>query len=120
MITLIKNQQRREETEAQKDRPFGMDCALENGIFHVSLCGRVDTITAPELLKKWEAEKASQEISAVEIDCAKLDYISSAGLRVLLIMQKSSENGVTVRNINETVKEILAQTGFDSIFLCDQ
>ena len=49
------------------------------------------------------------------VDCSRLDYISSAGLRILLIMQKQCGRGVTVMNINETVKEILEQTGFDSI-----
>lgn len=50
-----------------------------------------------------------------DVDCASLDYISSAGLCALLMMQKKCEKGVTVRNVNEIVKEILEQTGFDSI-----
>ncbi len=88
---------------------------MEGETFRVSLSGRVDTITAPELLKAWEAEANAHRISAVEVDCSALDYISSAGLRVLLMMQKKCKKGVTVRNINEIVKEILKQTGFDSI-----
>ena len=92
-----------------------MSYTMEKETFRVSLRGRVDTITAPELLKAWEAEADAHRISAVEVDCSALDYISSAGLRVLLMMQKQCEKGVTVRNVNTVVKEILEQTGFDSI-----
>ena len=42
--------------------------------------------------------------------------LSSAGLRVLLVMHKNSENGVSMSNVSPAVTEILAQTGFDSIF----
>ena len=48
-------------------------------------------------------------------DCASLDYISSAGLRVLMMMHRRCGMGVTIRNVNKTVQEILEQTGFDSI-----
>lgn len=49
------------------------------------------------------------------VDCSHLDYISSAGLRVLLIMHKVYTGGVTLCGANEVVTEILSQTGFDSI-----
>ena len=49
------------------------------------------------------------------MDCHALDYISSAGLRVLLIMRKKCEEGVSLSGINETVGEILDQTGFSEI-----
>ena len=48
--------------------------------------------------------------------CNHLDYISSAGLRVLLIMHKACKGGVSLHGENEVVSEILSQTGFDSIF----
>lgn len=102
-------------SETRNNRAFGMAYTMEGETFRVSLSGRVDTITAPELLKAWEAEANAHRISAVEVDCSALDYISSAGLRVLLMIQKKCKKGVTVRNINEIVKEILKQTGFDSI-----
>ena len=53
---------------------------------------------------------------AVDVDCGRLDYISSAGLRVLLIMHKACKDGVSLHDENEVVSEILSQTGFDSIF----
>lgn len=49
------------------------------------------------------------------IDCGRLDYISSAGLRVLLIMSKECPDGVRLRGVNQVVNEILEQSGFDSI-----
>lgn len=104
-----------QQSETKNNRAFGMSYTMEKETFRVSLRGRVDTITAPELLKAWEAEADAHRISAVEVDCSALDYISSAGLRVLLMMQKQCEKGVTVRNVNTVVKEILEQTGFDSI-----
>ena len=113
---VIRLHERQKRPESRNNRTFGMDYTLDGSVLRVSLRGRVDTLTAPELLKAWETEKAAHSISAVEVDCSGLDYISSDGLRVLLIMQKNCENGVTVKQINDTVREILEQTGFDSIF----
>jgi anti-sigma B factor antagonist len=49
------------------------------------------------------------------IDCRELSYISSAGLRVLLIMKKECNEGVKLTGITPAVREILEQTAFDSI-----
>ena len=51
----------------------------------------------------------------LEFDFTDLEYISSAGLRVLLIMQKRCKRGITLKCINDDIREILEQTGFDSI-----
>ena len=74
------------------------------------------TITAPSLLSFFEKAKAEQALDAVEVDCSRLEYISSAGLRVLLIMHKACTGGVSLHGENGAVGEILEQTGFDSIF----
>jgi anti-anti-sigma factor len=79
----------------------------------LNLKGRLDTMTAPSLLAFYEQNKDS--LQGVVVDCAELDYISSAGLRVLLIMQKGCSEGVRLRNVNALVTEILGQTGFDSV-----
>ena len=97
------------------DGGFSMNCSVEDGVFRASLQGRMDTITAPELLKAWEAEKRTTPITAAEIDCSGLQYISSAGLRVLLIMQKSGAK-VRLTSVNDAVWEILETTGFIDIF----
>ena len=94
---------------------FGINAKISGDILSLTLSGRLDTITAPELLAFWEKIRAEHEISSVKINCASLDYISSAGLRVLMIMHKNSAEGVGLSDINNTVGEILSQTGFDSL-----
>ena len=82
---------------------------------NIAIEGRLDTTTAPEL----EAElKASLDsISELVLDLAKLDYISSAGLRVLLSAQKVmiKKGGMKLIHVNETVMEIFEVTGFSDI-----
>ena len=82
---------------------------------NISLEGRLDTMTAPEL----EAElKASLDsVSELIIDMKKLDYVSSAGLRVLLSAQKvmMKKGGMKVIHVNNTVMEIFEVTGFSDI-----
>ena len=60
-----------------------------SGRLQIKLCGRVDSITAPVFLKAWEEEVKTGKVDSVVTDCADLKYISSAGLRVLLIIKKS-------------------------------
>ena len=95
---------------------FGINAEIKGDILSLNLAGRVDTITAPELLAFWEKVNADHEINAVKINCDALEYISSAGLRVLLIMHKDSKEGVELSDVNSTVRDILTQTGFDSLF----
>ncbi len=81
----------------------------------IALEGRLDTTTAPQL----EAEM-KQSVSGVEsliLDFAKLEYISSAGLRVLLAAQKvmNRQGKMVVKNVNETISEIFEVTGFCDI-----
>lgn len=118
-ITLDENQ--KQETKKQEIQSFEMNYALKDKMFSASLSGRMDTITAPELLKAWEKEKAENEITAVEMDCAGLQYISSAGLRVLLMIYKSLEdkNRFRMSNVSDDVREILEVTGFDQFLLSE-
>ena len=92
---------------------------MNDGTLDIRLFGRVDTITSPRLLALWEKVSADNKIVSVSVDCSELDYISSAGLRVLLIMHKGSEQGISVSGANETVREIFDQTGFIDIFKAD-
>ena len=77
----------------------------------------MDTITAPELLRAWNTEKEKNEITAIRIDCSKLQYISSAGLRLLLSAHKTmaSKGGMKVAHVNEIVAEVFDVTGFADI-----
>ncbi len=83
----------------------------ENGITFV-LDGRLDTVTAPELEK--ELDKALGNAQPITLDLEKLEYISSAGLRVLLKAHKElkKEEGLRLINVGSAVMEILEITGF--------
>ena len=74
------------------------------------MSGNLDTLRAPELLANYEKIKENNTLRRVFIDCSKLKYVSSAGLRVLLIMQNDSEGGITMKSCNENVIEILSDT----------
>ena len=76
--------------------------------------GRLDTMTAPELEKEIQILTA---MDSLELDFSKLDYISSAGLRVLLSAHKSfaDRDGMVILNANESVLDIFEVTGFKDI-----
>ena len=82
---------------------------------NIALEGRLDTTTAPELEKALKDNMdAANELT---MDFEKLDYISSAGLRVLLSAHKTmmKKGGMKVVNANEMVKEVFDVTGFADI-----
>ena len=82
---------------------------------NISLEGRLDTMTAPDLEAQLTASLGGVE--NLVFDFAKLEYISSAGLRVLLSAQKTmnKQGTMVVRNATEEVKEIFEVTGFSDI-----
>ena len=81
----------------------------------ISLEGRLDTTTAPEL--EQTLKDSMESANTLTLDFAKLDYISSAGLRVLLSVHKTmaKKGGMKVVNANEMVKEVFDVTGFADI-----
>ena len=81
----------------------------------VALTGRLDTVTAPEL--ESELATALEDAENLIMDMKDLEYISSAGLRVLLTAQKTMNQKGTMKliNVNETVMEIFEVTGFVDI-----
>ncbi|MBE5905551.1 MAG: STAS domain-containing protein [Lachnospiraceae bacterium] len=81
----------------------------------VGLIGRLDTTTAPQLEE--EVKEAIDGVEELVFDIAKLEYISSAGLRVLLSAQKimNRQGKMTVCNASEEVLEIFEVTGFSDI-----
>ena len=82
----------------------------------ISLEGRLDTLTSPELDAVLKAELPG--VTDLTIDLASLEYVSSAGLRVLLSAQKvmNAQGKMTVLNPTETISEIFEVTGFSEIF----
>ncbi|MBQ6478031.1 MAG: STAS domain-containing protein [Erysipelotrichaceae bacterium] len=89
---------------------------VKDDVTDIALVGRLDTTTAPDLEKELK-ELLEQGIKKLDLDFEKLDYISSAGLRVLLFAQKSlSENGkMTIRNVKPEIMEVFDITGFIDI-----
>ena len=81
----------------------------------VILEGRLDTTTAPML--ESGLKEALAGVTALKFDLAKLDYISSAGLRVLLSSQKTmnKQGSMKVTNVCEEIMEIFEITGFTDI-----
>ena len=90
-----------------------IDLTKNQGILTVALDGRLDTTTAPEL-EKCLSENGDGTGSLV-IDCEKLSYISSAGLRVLLAAQKKNRGAMKLVHVCELVMEVFEMTGFADI-----
>ena len=85
---------------------------LNDKSLEIALAGRLDTMTAPEL--EAELSKTMGAADTLTLDFSKLDYISSAGLRVLLSAHKVMlrKGGMKVTNVNEIVQEVFEVTGF--------
>ena len=81
----------------------------------IALEGRLDTMTAPDL--EAELNKTMADAETLTLDFSGLDYISSAGLRVLLSAHKvmSTKGGMKIRNVNDIVQEVFEVTGFSDI-----
>ncbi len=81
----------------------------------ITLDGRLDTATAPHL--EAELKKSVNDVSKLIFDFEKLEYLSSAGLRVLLSAQKvmNNQGEMLIRNVNATIMEIFEVTGFADI-----
>lgn len=83
----------------------------------VNVEGRIDTLTSQEL--ESSLNESIGDITSLTLDFTKLEYISSAGLRVLIATQKKLKNKdvpMTITNVNETIKEIFRMSGFDKLF----
>lgn len=88
-----------------------------NGNLNVTLDGRLDTTTAPEL-ESFLSDNYNTPDKLI-IDCEKLAYISSAGLRVLLGAQKKSKGNMKLTNVCELVMEVFEMTGFADILVIE-
>ena len=81
----------------------------------LTIIGRLDTSTAPQL--EVEIKESIAGIEKLVLDFASLEYLSSAGLRVLLAAQKimNKQGEMVIKNVNETINEIFEVTGFIDI-----
>ena len=81
----------------------------------LKIIGRLDTTTAPELEAAIDA--CAAEITDLVLDCGELEYVSSAGLRVILKAQKlmNAKGAMKLTHVNETIMEVFDITGFADI-----
>lgn len=88
---------------------------LEGTKLTILLEGRLDTTTSPTL--EAELKQSLDGITELIFDFEKLDYISSAGLRVLLAAQKvmNKQGSMIVKNVNEVISEVFEVTGFSDM-----
>ena len=87
----------------------------QGNALEIAVEGRLDTMTAPEL--EAELKKSLDGADSLVLDFSKLEYISSAGLRVLLSAHKvmMGKGGMKVTGVNEIVQEVFDVTGFADI-----
>ena len=88
-----------------------------NGNLNVALDGRLDTVSAPEL--ESILGKNYNGSGSIIIDCEKLSYVSSAGLRVLLAAQKKTKGAMKLIKVCELVMEVFEITGFADILVIE-
>ena len=91
-----------------------MKTSIENNTLTIFLEGRIDTSNAAQTEK--EIFDAAGSRTDIVIDAAKLDYISSAGLRVLMKLRKSINKPLPIRNVSRDVYDIFETTGFTELF----
>jgi anti-sigma B factor antagonist len=89
---------------------------VDNNTLFIDLEGRLDTVTSQQLSDLLPTEKRRN--LDIDFNFEKLEYVSSAGLRILVLFKKEAQatnNKMVIRNINDVVKEIFTVTGFDKI-----
>ena len=87
---------------------------LEGTTLTVKLEGRLDTLTAPELEE--DMQESLEGVTDLVVDLEAREYVSSAGLRVLLRLMKQMKQQMVIRNVSELVNEVFEVTGFSDIF----
>lgn len=99
---------------AEKIENLTVDYKTNGGALEMTVSGRIDTISAPAILKVFD--ECGDGISSVKVKAQELEYISSAGLRTMMIMvKKLGQGNVTVEGASDDIKEIFTVTGFDGI-----
>lgn len=92
-----------------------MDKNADGSALTVFIEGSIDTVTAPALEE--ELNRQCEGVKELTLDFAKVDYVSCAGLRVIMgADQQMSESGkMILKNVNEDVREVFEMTGFDEL-----
>ena len=96
----------------------GLDIRYQHSgdALQIALKGRLDTLCAPELMELFDKLCASASFAKLVFDLEKLEYLSSTGLRVFLMMAKRlGSDHLFVDNANELVREVFETTGFSEV-----
>ena len=88
----------------------------ENGKLIIFLQGRIDTQNAPQVEKELKEILNANEGRNFELDAEELEYISSAGLRILMKLRQMKKDSYPIRNVSSGVYDILEMTGFIELF----
>ena len=95
---------------------MNVETRVENNTLFIDLDGRLDTVTSQQLGEVLPIEKRRN--LDIDFNFEKLEYLSSAGLRILDLFKKEAQatnNKMVIRNINDVIREIFTVTGFDKI-----
>ena len=94
---------------------------LDGTTLRIALEGRLDTTTAPQLEAEFK-QSITDAITLLELDFEKLEYLSSAGLRLILAAQKTmnKQGKMVIRHVNETIMEVFEVTGFIDILTIEK
>ncbi|MBR5672518.1 MAG: STAS domain-containing protein [Spirochaetales bacterium] len=100
-----------------EDSEFKAKLECSGDSLNVSVSGRLDTITAPDLLERYRETAAKNAFTTISFDMKDMEYISSAGLRVLLLMRKSvaDNDHFELCNMSPAVRAIIETAGFDNL-----
>lgn len=91
----------------------------DTGAVVVELSGRLDANTSPSLQRALDEMGENPLETNLTLDLSAVDYVSSAGLRVLLILQKkilAARGSLTIKNVRGSVRDVFDMTGFSTIF----
>ena len=104
-------------TNPATELPFAVDSSITEGKLVMKVQGRVDSLTATQLLKVFQ--EASPQTDSIELDVENMPYISQAGLRVLLMMRESVKDLSCFKlfHVQPEVEKILKVTGFDKLLI---
>ncbi len=92
-----------------------LELMSENKLYTIKISGRIDTLTAPEL--QTEFEKIEADADKVVFDMTETEYISSAGMRVIVAVHRamSSKKGLVLKGLTKNVRTIINLTGFNKV-----
>ena len=115
-MTAVEDKKDKKEVSLQTANGLDIRYQISSDTLQVALKGRLDTLSAPELMELFDSLREKESFQQLVFDLEKLEYLSSTGLRIFLMMAKHlGGDNLFVDNANELVKEIFDTTGFSSV-----